>query len=548
LAKDLQVQVGGPGNGTDYTLGVLTIPSGSLSGQFTVTGTINEDKLIEGDENFPLSITEVIDNDVVTTVGNIKLTIVDNDFAPTASAVSPIGVLEDAAPTVIDLSTAFNDMDDGVAGLTFSVQSNNTAGSVVPTFSGTQLTLTYAADQNTSGTVVIRATDPDGNFVDNPIGVNFTAVNDPPNFTVGANISRPEGGGLQTFPAFAKNIVSGPANENDVLTFLVSNNNNGLFATQPMINRAGDLTFAFAPGQTGTATVTVILMDNGGTANGGADRTLPQTFTITAAPNGAPTATITGPAVAVSGETLKFTLTAVDPDPADQLAPFTFTINWGDGSPIQTVTARSGVVVPHTFTTAGRFRPTVTATDQKGVAGPAGNTAVGVRAAMIRGGMDLTIGGTNGGDTFIFTPVTLDGMMQLTLNGRSLGIHKVCKIVVFGNGGNDRILTTTATKGVTTLRVNAPMFAFGGAGNDFIDNSNNAQPGVLRGEAGNDTLIGGLGKDTLIGGPGIDTINGQPGDTVIQSAPAKAAANNVQSQSQAAWLAASTVPVKKKGS
>ena len=49
------------------------------------------------------------------------------------------------------------------------------------------------------------------------------------------------------------------------------------------------LTYTAAPNATGTATITVALQDNGGTANGGVDTSAPQTFTITVTPvNDAP--------------------------------------------------------------------------------------------------------------------------------------------------------------------------------------------------------------------------------------------------------------------
>ncbi len=55
-----------------------------------------------------------------------------------------------------------------------------------------------------------------------------------------------------------------------------------MFSAQPAIDAAtGNLTFTPAAGVTGTATVTVQLHDNGGTANGGVDASAPVTFHIT---------------------------------------------------------------------------------------------------------------------------------------------------------------------------------------------------------------------------------------------------------------------------
>src|SRR6185295_11368834 len=65
------------------------------------------------------------------------------------------------------------------------------------------------------------------------------------------------------------------------LSFTVTNNNNGLFAGQPAVAANGTLSYTPAASATGSATVTVTLKDNGGTANGGSDTSPAQTFTIT---------------------------------------------------------------------------------------------------------------------------------------------------------------------------------------------------------------------------------------------------------------------------
>src|SRR5207302_123192 len=72
--------------------------------------------------------------------------------------------------------------------------------------------------------------------------------------------------------------------------FLVTNDNSVLFLVQPAISPAGTLTFTLAEDKPGSATVTVRLHNNGGTANGGQDTSAPQTFMITVIPaNDGPT-------------------------------------------------------------------------------------------------------------------------------------------------------------------------------------------------------------------------------------------------------------------
>ncbi len=95
----------------------------------------------------------------------------------------------------------------------------------------------------------------------------------------------------QTLSGWATNISEGPGDTGQILNFIVTNDNNGLFSSQPAVDASsGDLTYTPAGNANGTATVSVSLHDNGGTANGGDDTSNVQTMTITVtAVNDAPT-------------------------------------------------------------------------------------------------------------------------------------------------------------------------------------------------------------------------------------------------------------------
>jgi hypothetical protein len=83
---------------------------------------------------------------------------------------------------------------------------------------------------------------------------------------------------------WATAISKGPASESaQVVSFNVSNDNNGLFSVQPAVSAVGDLTYTLEDGAFGTATVTLSISDNGGTANSGADTSATQTFDIVVA-------------------------------------------------------------------------------------------------------------------------------------------------------------------------------------------------------------------------------------------------------------------------
>ena len=76
---------------------------------------------------------------------------------------------------------------------------------------------------------------------------------------------------------WATAISAGPANESgQTVNFIVSNNNNALFSAQPAVSLTGTLTYTPAANANGSATVSVQVHDNGGTANGGVDTSAPR--------------------------------------------------------------------------------------------------------------------------------------------------------------------------------------------------------------------------------------------------------------------------------
>ncbi|MCX8155763.1 MAG: FG-GAP-like repeat-containing protein [Verrucomicrobiae bacterium] len=114
------------------------------------------------------------------------------------------------------------------------------------------------------------------------VTINVADVNDPPTFDITTNlIVVAEDSPLLTFYGFAYNISVGPPNEaGQIYRFITSNNNSGLFISQPTVRSSGNLDFRPAPNAHGSALVTVWMQDNGGTNNGGWDISVPKQFTI----------------------------------------------------------------------------------------------------------------------------------------------------------------------------------------------------------------------------------------------------------------------------
>ncbi|MGN6755615.1 MAG: beta strand repeat-containing protein, partial [Thermomicrobiales bacterium] len=180
-------------------------------------------------------------------------------------------------------------------------------------------TLTYTPAPNANGTATITIVLQDsggtangGNDTSAPqtFIINVTAVNDPPTFTGGPNQTVLANAGAQTVVTWATNISAGPPDESgQTLTFTVTNDNNALFTIQPAVDPiTGNLTYTLS-GTSGTANVTVVLKDSGGTANGGNDTSAPQTFTITVAP--LPAVASTTPANGAKNVALNATVTVV---------------------------------------------------------------------------------------------------------------------------------------------------------------------------------------------------------------------------------------------
>jgi N-acetylneuraminic acid mutarotase len=112
-----------------------------------------------------------------------------------------------------------------------------------------------------------------------------SSVNHAPVFYKGPDETVANNDGPQTIPGWAAGIVPGPIYEaNQKLTFISTTDSPAIFLTMPTIDAKGTLSFLPLPGATGTAVVTVVLNDDGGTADGGMDTSLSQTFNISIGP------------------------------------------------------------------------------------------------------------------------------------------------------------------------------------------------------------------------------------------------------------------------
>ncbi len=235
------------------------------------------------------------DDTFATQMFDITVNPVNDEPSFTAGANETIN--EDAgAQTENGWATSINAgaTNENAQTLSFAVTNDNNAlFSTQPTIDASgNLTYTPAADASGSATVSVVLTDNGGTanggddtFATQTFDITVNPVNDEPSFTVGADETINEDAGAQTKNGWATSINAGATNENaQTLSFAVTNDNNALFSTQPAIDASGNLTYTPAADASGSATVSVVLMDNGGTANGGDDTFATQTFDITVNP------------------------------------------------------------------------------------------------------------------------------------------------------------------------------------------------------------------------------------------------------------------------
>jgi hypothetical protein len=227
---------------------------------------------------------------------SFTITVSPVNDAPSFLAGTDQTVLEDAgAQSISGWATQISagPPDESGQKVTFDVESDDQSlFSAQPSVSsdGT-LTYTPAPDANGVGHVEVKAHDDGGTAnggadtsAEQSFTISITPVNDAPSFVAGADKTVLDNDGAQSISGWATQIGAGPPNESgQSLTFQVTDDTDpSLFSVAPAVDPAtGTLTFTPASGAHGTATITLVLHDDGGTANGGSDTSASQSFKIT---------------------------------------------------------------------------------------------------------------------------------------------------------------------------------------------------------------------------------------------------------------------------
>ena len=243
-------------------------------------------------------------------VAQIPTYVVAQNHNPSFVPGPGVTVQEDCGQYKVVWATGITDNDGGVQSLSFTLKAANTAlFSTQPEIDSTSGLLTFVPATDAYGASLVEVVLIDGGTDDCVLGGTITAcpagcqptkcsnsktltftitvvaVNDCPTFQNAGAITRNEDADTQYVTNWATVISRGATNEaTQTLKFTVNNNNNALFSTQPYITYASGTTasmvFRSCDNCWGTATITVVLTDNGGTDSGGCDTSQIVTTTI----------------------------------------------------------------------------------------------------------------------------------------------------------------------------------------------------------------------------------------------------------------------------
>lgn len=267
-----------------------------------------------------------------------------------------------------------------------------------------------------------------------------------------------------------------------------------------------------------------VMVDDG---NGNTAISDPAIFEIQNLP---PIAAMIGPSAATVGDSVNFTLLAVDASPVDTVTPFEFEIDWnGDQVFDEFITGPFGTVVSHTFTTGGPIQIRFAASDKDG-----GRSFENVHSIQVQdwsveqdvwepGDMNLVWNGYAGDDHVVFEQVSPTSIRIRTFERNGVAVNETS--VVHGVTGR---IVANALAGADIIdgsALSTPMEVYGGADvdsivggsggdilyGDFTGKSVTSSGDWIDGGAGDDTIYGdsnkGRGRDTILGGFGNDVIH-----------------------------------------
>lgn len=357
---------------------------------------------------------------------------------------------------------------------------------------GASATLTWSnlvaigVADNGAYTVRLRVDDGHGGVtISAPISLSI--ANAPPTAIAGGPYTITEGGSL-TLAGFGVD----PAGAADPLSYSWDVNGDGNFSDAVGANPT--LTWSQLVALNiydGPASYNVQVRVNDG--DGGVTDSAPVSLTLN---NASPALTFSGPTASLRGTTATYTMSVTDPSPSDAIATFTFTVDWGDGTPLAVFTGGNGLQLSHAFNSAGPFVVSITATDVNGGVSLPATRGVQVDAVRLQPNADnasltdLVWSGSNLADNVTFEQIS----------ATTIRVH-------------EQLLAGVAVNNQQDYTVTGRVIAYGNAGDDTLRATGLSTKVTLDGGANNNTIYGSNGGDVLIGGSNGG--EGKQGNNVI---------------------------------
>ena len=273
---------------------------------------------------------------------------------PTISSIPNLTTNED---NVITNAFTIGDVETPAASLVLTATSSNTTLVPIPNIvfggSGTARTVAITPVATLSGVSMITISVSDGTASSSTsFLLTINSVNDQPSMNVLTNWTILEDATAQTVNL--SGISAGPSNESTQTLSITATSSNPAIIPNPTVNYSspaatGTLSFTPIATQNGVVTISVVLKDNGGTANGGID-SVTNSFTVTVqAVNDTPTLDpISDVVVTVNPGQQTINLTGISAGPINE-----------NGQTV-TITATSGNtgVIPNPTVTYTSLNPT----------------------------------------------------------------------------------------------------------------------------------------------------------------------------------------------
>jgi hypothetical protein len=412
---------------TNGAKGVATITD-AATGAYTYTPNADAN----GTDSFTFKVNDgTLDSKPAT----VSITITPVNDAPTLNPISDVSALESAPLQTVNLAgISAGPADENEQIVTVTATSSNPALIANPAVSYTSPnatgSLSFTPTAGMIGSAIITVTVSDNGSVEAPNATTFTRtfvvfigpVNHRPTLDQPASISILEDAAPQTVSLTG--ISAGAAEESEqTLTVTATSSNPALIAnpTVSYTSRAatGSLNFTPVANANGTATITVRVLDDGGTANGGIDF-IERTFTVDViSVNDAPDFTA-GPNQTISAaagpQTVSGWASGFTPGPVDEAE------QTGLGYQIVSNSNPALFAAAPAITADG----TLTYTPQ---AGASGSATIGVTARDSGGTAN---GGVNTSATKLFTITVTAGAAQ----------HRVYLSLVQLGGAPDLVVTS----------------------------------------------------------------------------------------------------------